>query len=114
MPHNTLSGIVPQTGDLLTEATVSASSSGDNTIVSATASQTTRVFVLQFTVSGDTDIIIKSGSTALTGTITMFAGGSATYEFQDYWWFKTGANEAFIINSSNAVTIGGLIKYQKT
>ena len=97
----------------MTEAKLDFASSGDNTIVSATSGQTTRVYRIFFTVADDVDVVIKDGTTALTGAITMFAGGSFVLDFQKEPWFTTSANSAFVINLSGAIQASGRIYFIK-
>ena len=98
----------------LSEAIIGFSTSGDQPVVSATSSQTTRVHRLFLVAAGATTITFKSASTGLTGAITLTAGGSIVLDVSSEPWFTTGANEAFIINSSAAVQISGRLYYQKS
>jgi hypothetical protein len=98
----------------LTTAPVSASSSGDNTLVSATAAQTTRVFRLYLVAAAAVSIILKRGSTALTGVIPLHAGGSINLEFDGEPHFVTGTNEAFVLNLSAAIAVTGWVGYEKS
>ena len=99
----------------LTNAAIDIASSGDNTIVSATASQTTRVFRLALIVDAAVDIIVKTGSTALTGTLRFKSpGASLILDFDGEPHFITGSNEAFILNLSAAISVDGWIQYEKS
>ncbi|MGE3341493.1 MAG: hypothetical protein AB7J46_06390 [Candidatus Altimarinota bacterium] len=98
----------------LTTAAVSASSSGDNTLVSATASQTTRVFRLYLVAAAAVSIKLISGATDLTGVIPLTANGALCLEFEGAPHFVTGTNEAFILNLSSAVAVTGWIGYEKS
>lgn len=100
----------------LTQASVSVSASGDNTLVAATASQTTRVFRLYLVNSGSVkvDVKFKSATTDKTGAMTLFPGGSICLNFDGEPWFITGTNEAFILNLSAACQISGWLDYEKS
>lgn len=93
--------------DRLTPAVVSAASSGDNTLVAAVTGKSLRIFKLVLVFAADVDVIFKSGSTALTGTISMKAGGSIVLDFDICPWFVTGAGEAFVMNLSGAQQVSG-------
>lgn len=93
----------------LSGAVINATAAGNNTIVAAVAGQITRVFRMYFTVSAPTEIIIVRGVTALTGPMLIYSGLVLDYSMEP--WYTTEANEAFIIYSSNAVTIAGRIEY---
>lgn len=98
-----------------TPVAISFSGSGDNTIVSATASQTTRVHRLYIVVAGATSITFKTGAgTSLTGAMPLAANGGIMMDFSAEPWFVTGTNEAFIINSSAAVQVSGRAEYLKS
>lgn len=97
-----------------TEAAINFSSTSDNDVVAATANQTIRVFRLFFIASADTTITIKDGSTALTGAITLFAGGAFVLDYQDLAWFCTSAGNAFVISQTGTAQISGRIYYQKS
>jgi len=86
---------------------VSVSASGDNTLVAAVSGQTTRVHGLYLVINGDTTIKFRRGATDLTGAMPLRAGAVIWLERRGTPWFVTGTNEAFIINSTAAVTIAG-------
>lgn len=97
--------VTPLTGTAITFA-----ASGDNTVIAAVASQTTKVFSIFFTVAGATTITIKNGAGAsLTGAMTLSTGGSFTLDMNTMPWFTTSVNTAFIINSSAAVQVSGRV-----
>lgn len=97
-----------------TGATISFSSSGDNTVVAATAAQSIRVYRMTFVVSADTVITIKDGAgTSLTGAMTFFAGGAYVLEWSDVPWYTTTAGNAFIINQTGTAQVSGRVEYQK-
>lgn len=97
----------------LQSAVISFSNTGDNTVVAAVTNQSIRVYRLFFVVSADTNIVIKNGSTALTGTITMFAGGTFLLDVSREPWFTTTVGNAFVINQSGTANIGGKIDFQQ-
>jgi hypothetical protein len=106
-------GIRVSTGSPFAEASVDFSNTSDNTIVSATAGQSIRVYRIFFVTSADTTITFKDGSTGLTGAITMFAGGAFVLDYQDLAWFVTTVGSAFVISQTGTAQISGRIWYQK-
>lgn len=102
-------GLNPQTP--LTEAKIDFASSGDQAIVAAVTSKTTKVYALFMVCSAATTITFKDGSTTLTGAMTLTAGGSITLDLSGIAWFTGTANTAFNINSANAVQCSGRFYY---
>lgn len=99
-----------------TQAAVAASSSGDNSLVTATASQTTRVFAAMLTNNGTAEVSIKwrSATTDLTGLTILYPGGSLFLPYCGEPYFVTATNEALNLNLSAAVAVGGWIDYEKS
>lgn len=96
-----------------TPLNTSFSSSGDNTVVAATASQTTRVFAIALTFATPVDVAIKDGAGTTLGVFQQITslvldplGASPRY--------VTTANTAFIINLGAAVSAKGTIWYTKS
>lgn len=98
-------------------ASVSASSSGDNTIIAAVANK--RIKVLHYTLGCDqnADILFKSASTAITGKLYFGAsssfgtgyGASSPSGFVPV--FQTEPGEALVMNINGAKTISGHMTY---
>ena len=94
---------------------ISASSTGDNVVVSTVAAQTVRVYRIFFTVSAATTITFRDGGgTSLTGAMTFTAGGSFVLDFQGDPWFITSSGNAFIINQSGSAQISGRVYYTQS
>jgi len=93
-------------------ASINVNSSGDNTVVAASTTGTLNVYAIIFTVNGATNITFKSGSTALSGPIVFTGNGSSmALQQSENPWFSCLAGNDFVINSSNAVTIAGMVYY---
>ena len=89
-----------------TRADINVTTATTATIVAAVSGQTTRVHRLKYTVSGATTVTIRRASTVLE--VLTFAGpGAVSLAFDPWPWYVTGANEAFTLQSSAAVTITG-------
>ncbi len=91
---------------------INFSSSGDNIVVFGVTGKSVLMFRGMGTVSADTVLTFKDGSTSLTGPMTLYAGGSFTYDFSGIPWFQTSLGNNLVINSTNPVQISGVIYYQ--
>lgn len=109
--------VVPSTDTTLTPGTINLSAvSGDQTLVSATAAQSTRVHRLFATFTGGASeslVTVKSGATAIGYFRVPTAGLVVDLEFSSYWHYKTANNEAFILSPSVALNIAGSFQYVK-
>lgn len=105
---------VQASGDAtLTRATVSITTATDTTIVSATASQTTRLHRFSLSVSGACTLTWKSASTTLWAKdFPSAADWSET--FSELAYIETAANEALVLTTSAAVTVKGVVAYKKS
>ena len=100
----------------LTSVAINAASSGDNSLVTATASQTTRVYKFFMVNAGATDVNVKfrSATTDFHPASPLKPGGSFTLDFDGEPWFVTAANEALNLNLSAAVQVSGRAYYTKS
>lgn len=99
-------------------AAISASSSGDNTIVAAVTGKKIRVQNYTILAAGAVSITWKSGSTAISGAMPLAANGgmapsagTATATGLD-GVLQTAGGEALVLNLSAAVAVGGHIRYE--
>lgn len=94
-------------------AVINFNSSGDNTIISAPASGPINVYCMVFTVSGATNITFKDSVVgSLSGAFILTANGSnMTLPMSDEPWYQIQPGSAFVMSSSNAVTVGGTVWY---
>ena len=95
------------------QAPVSFSGLGDNVVIAGTVGKIIKILQIFFVVTGNTSLVFKSGSTALTGTMDMLAHGSITL---DYIQIPVTClvDDDFIINSSVGINIGGTVWYIKS
>jgi len=94
------------------EAAITFSASGDNTLVAAgAATQVVRIYRIFLVAAGATNLTFKSGaSTSLSGAIPMSANGSIVLDMDGGEpWFTCAAGQAFVLNSSNAVQVSGMV-----
>lgn len=99
-----------ETGDVKYLA-ISASSSGDTTLIAAIASTVIRVVNLCLIANGTVNVKFKRGSTDITGLYYLVANAGAVLPEASRGWFETGSNEALVINLSAAVAVGGHLAY---
>ena len=85
-----------------------AGGAGDNTVRAATVGKKWVVFYLHLEASASIDMLIKSGSTALTGAIAITASQVYDFESAGAPILKGSATgESFVINVSAATDIDG-------
>lgn len=97
-------------------AVISASLSGDNTIVAAVADKRFRVIAVALMAAGAVNARFESaaGGTALTGLFYPAANGGFVLPANPYGWFETSAiNQLLNLELSGAVAVGGCIVYQE-
>lgn len=91
---------------------INFNSLGDNTVIAAVTGAPLNVYGIVFTVTGATNITFKDASTALSGAFVLTGNGSSfTLPMSDEPWFQVQPGDAFVVNSSNAVTVGGMLWY---
>lgn len=101
----------------LTGAVISFSSlETANTIVAGVALQTIRVFKMFLVTSVACTIVFQDGGSAVTGVITLSAGGSIVLDFDTRPWFITTAGNNFTANltSSGTPQVSGRIYYTQS
>lgn len=95
-------------------AKIAASSSGNNTLVSAVTSKKIRVLAYNFTAAGAVNAKFQDGAggTDLTGlTYCDAAGAGKVAGFNPVGWFETSSNTLLNLNLSGAVAVGGELVY---
>lgn len=99
----------------LTHAFVTSSSSGEQDMVTATASQTTRLHRFTITAAAATVVELRDGAsgTALK-TIEFPAAGAYTYDFDPRPYAKTTANTKLVRNSTVATKVTIDFEYIKS
>lgn len=94
-------------------AVISASSSGNNTIVAAVTSKKIRVIAYNFIANGSVNVKFQSGAggTDLTGLKYCTTNTGLVAGYNPVGWFETASNTLLNINLSGAVAIGGELVY---
>lgn len=115
-----LKGILQQftgaAGITVKRAAISASTSGDNTLVAAVASKKIKVLGLVLVASDDVDVRLESGAggTALTGVISLAVDGNG-FVFPmtrpGFHWIETAASALLNLELSAAVQVSGNLVY---
>ena len=97
------------TSDALTSSIIDISSTGDNTVVSGTASQSIKVYKMFLAASATVGMVFKDGTTGrLTGT--MFVTSFSLDEDREPWFTLTSGS-AFVINLSGTTQVSGRVYY---
>jgi len=97
---------------------ISLSTLGDTTVVPAISGYRVRVLGYVISAAGAVSVQFKSGSTAISGPMSMVAGSnitthpSASTEQSEMGVVQTNPDEAFVINLSAAVVVGGHVNYK--
>lgn len=94
----------------LNRVSINFSASGDQTIISADATRRIIIYRLWLVVAGATALTFKD-SLASPAAISLAANEGITFDASGEPWFATNVNQAFIINSSLAVGVGGIAYY---
>lgn len=92
-------------------AVISASSSGNTSVVALVSSKKIRVLAYAFQCNAAVNVKFQSNTTDKTGLFYNAANTGALAGFNPVGWFETAAGEALNINLSGAVAVGGHITY---
>jgi|GEM_PF-1635448 len=94
-------------------AAISASASGNNTVVSAVTSKKIRVLAYNFIAAGTVNAKFQSGAggTDLTGLKYCVANSGLVAPYNPAGWFETASNTLLNLNLSAAVAVGGELTY---
>lgn len=94
-------------------AVIDHASSGDNTVVSAVASNKIRVVAAFLVSAGSVNVRFESGAsgTALTGQMNLVANTGFVLPYNPLGWFETGVNTLLNLELSAAVSVDGVVQY---
>lgn len=100
-------------------AVINASASGDNTVIAAVPGKILRLLGYSASAAGAVTATWKSGSTAISGPMTLSTGsiefgvfGGGTY-MAEYGIMQTAIGQALILNLGGAVQVGGHLVYRE-
>ena len=94
---------------------IDISSSGDNTIIAAPTNGFIAIDHINFMPTSAVSVVLKRGSTSLSGAYPLDAKQALTLENPSDWAKgvqNTNPTEAFILNLSSAVQVSGFIRYR--
>ncbi|HYT44179.1 MAG TPA: hypothetical protein VEP90_17700 [Methylomirabilota bacterium] len=94
-------------------APVSAASSGDNVVVSATGGKKIRVITGAIVASGNVNVTFTDdpAGTALTGSMSFYSNSGVQIPYAPSGNFQTSIGKALVLNLSSAIPVGGWITY---
>lgn len=96
---------------VLKTAAVNISASGDNTVQAIPAGKVFKIYGMFLQGGGAVDLIIKSGSTAITGAITFDMGGEISIFDEKPILCGVALGEDIVFNLSGAVDMDGWLQY---
>jgi hypothetical protein len=100
-----------QTASRLLEATISATTIGDTTLVSGVAGQRVRIHRLFFVANAATTIRFRDATADLTGPMLLAQSGAVVLDLTGDPWFTTTTGHAFGLNQSAGAHVGGRLYY---
>lgn len=98
----------------MSRATIDFAGPGDHVVVAGAPTLPTRVWKIFFVVSSATTVKFKDGVIDLTGSITLFAGGTFVLDFDDDPWFSGTPGSDFIISQTGTAQVSGQVSYTQT
>ncbi len=101
--------IAPIDGEFLQSVVVNSAAGGNIASPAGINNLIIRVYQVMLVLGGTTNITFQDGSTALSGAMPMLANGSFYLPSTGYPHYTTSVGNAFNINSSNAVQVGGTV-----
>lgn len=97
------------------EVAINCAASGDNTIVTGTASQSVRVYAFFFVVSAAVNVKWKDGAgTDFHPALPFTVAGAWDKDPMGRPWFTTQPGNALVLNLSAAVQVSGRLYYTKS
>lgn len=95
------------------EATISAASSGNNTLVAAVTGKRIVPIQIALVSNGTVNVKFQSGAsgTDLTGLFYLVANTGFVMPLSESGWFQTGIGSLLNLNLSAAIAVGGVLSY---
>ena len=97
-------------GPKIIQKAVSFSAATNNVVIAGVVGKLFKVVQIFLALDANANLIFKSGTTAISGTIPMLANGSVTLDFPQP---LTGValDDGFIITSDSTANVGGTVWY---
>ena len=94
-------------------AVITASTSGNNTLVAAVVGKKIRVLAVWLTSNGTVNAKFQSGAggTDITGLAYLVVNTGFALAYNPVGWFETGSNTLLNLNLSAAIAVGGSLVY---
>lgn len=101
------------TGSRQLPAVIDEATAADHTIVAAVTGQRIRIMAMWLWSDGIVDVTPKSGTTALSGFISLVAQSQFMLEPRrdNEPWFTCGSGEAFVLTVGAAIQVSGVAYY---
>lgn len=96
--------------DLL-QVPITFSSIGSNPVIVGVPGAIIRIYKVFFIVAAQTNITYQDGANNISGPLSFSANEGMVLDFDTKPWFTGSIGNAFNLNSSNAVQVGGTVYY---
>lgn len=93
---------------------IDISSLGDNIIISGATGQSIRIVHLWLVCAGIVNVILKDGSTDLTGLMAFTTNGGMVVNTTIQYPIILSSGSGFLINLSGNVQVSGMVLYENT
>jgi hypothetical protein len=93
------------------QSPINLSASGDNIVIAGVSGQLIKVLQFLLVAGGATTLTLKSGASLISGPMSLEAGGTLILPYSSVPIQTISAGDPFIINSSAAVSVGGIISF---
>jgi hypothetical protein len=91
------------------QSPINFSASGDNTVIAGVSGQFIKVLQFLLVAGGATTLTLKSGASLLSGPMALAANSVLTLSYFQLPLQTIGPGDAFVLNSSAAVSVGGVV-----
>jgi hypothetical protein len=100
----------------ISSANINANANGNNTLIAGIVGKTIRIFKVALVFSAGGVVIFQDGgSTALTGSMSLYTGATMVLDMDvTNPWFLTSSGNSFVINLSGGASVGGVIYYTQS
>ncbi len=93
------------------QAPISFSGAGSNQIIAGLSGTILRIYKIFFIVNASTNITYQDGANSISGPLAFSANEGMVLDFDTKPWFTCTPGNAFNLNSSVGVQVGGTVYY---